>query len=437
MITGTGFHRKLLPHVLPIPRDWSLSPLIQLCERPPEYGVTAESIEFRPGMPRFVRITDIDDAGNLLPEVVGTDSPDAADLLLKEGDFLFARSGSVGKSYLYKPRDGHCTFGNYLIRFRPDVEKLLPDYLNAFTRCSFYWRWVAAAARTSTQPNINADEYSELPVILPRPEEQQAINAFVASMSAALESAERKLTAARRLKTALMQQLFTKGIPGRHTQFQETKIGSIPVEWDVIVLRQLAFVDSGLTLNPDRDPRKNARQYLTVVNVQRERLDMTEVRFLEMWDSEIPAMLLKEGDILAVEGHANSGEIGRAAIVTQEVEGMTFQNHLFRVRLLEGVTFNRRFLLGWLNSESVRRHWNSTANTSSGLNTINRRGLRRLLIPKPKDDEQEQIAELLETADQNIAACERELTAVQRLKTSLLQNLLTGKVRVKTEGAPV
>jgi type I restriction enzyme S subunit len=286
-------------------------------------------------------------------------------------------------------------------------------------------------------PGLNRRDAHFMLGAFPPPDEEDEIAAILKLADDALAAMERKLTAARRLKTALMQQLFTQGIPGRHTQFQETKIGKIPAEWDVVMLRRLAFVDSGLTLNPDRAPRKNARQYLTVVNVQRERLDMTEVRFLEMWDSEIPAMQLKEGDILAVEGHANSSEIGRAAIVTQEVEGMTFQNHLFRVRLLEGVTFNRRFLLGWLNSECVRRHWNATANTSSGLNTINRRGLRRLLIPKPKDGEQDEIAGLLEAADANIAACEQELVALRRLKTALLQNLLTGKVRVSAVAGAV
>lgn len=136
---------------------------------------------------------------------------------------------------------------------------------------------------------------------------------------------------------------------------------------------------------------------------------------------------------LAVEGHADSHEIGRAALVTPEADGKTFQNHLFRVRLLEDVKFNHRFLLGWKNSERVRRHWNATANTSSGLNTINRTGLRRLLIPRPTDEEQEQIATLLDAADSNIEAIESEIAALQRLKISLLQNLLTGRVRIKVE----
>ena len=65
------------------------------------------------------------------------------------------------------------------------------------------------------------------------------------------------------------------------------------------------------------------------------------------------------------------------------------------------------------------------------MNTINRRGLRKIRIPQPRLDEQDDIAALIDTANTNIQTTEDELLAVRKLKTSLLQNLLTGKVRVK------
>jgi type I restriction enzyme S subunit len=272
-----------------------------------------------------------------------------------------------------------------------------------------------------------------LRVSVPPPAEQKVIAAIFDACDAARSAIEAKLAAAQRLKTALMQQLFTRGIPGRHTRFKQTKIGLIPEEWDVITLGSIADIDAGVALNPDREPRRNGYRYLTVVNVQRERIDLTEIRHLELWDSEIPGKLLREGDIVAVEGHANSSEIGRAAMVTSEADGMAYQNHLFRVRLRPDVDFNTSFLLGCMNSERVRRHWNATANTSSGLNTINRRGLRKLRIPQPRRGEQDDIVALIDAANSNIRAAEDELQAVRRLKTSLLQNLLTGKVRIKME----
>jgi type I restriction enzyme S subunit len=285
--------------------------------------------------------------------------------------------------------------------------------------------------QTTQMRNLDFRDY--LRVYLPRPssEEQAIIAWMLRTADDAHSAAEAKLTAARRLKTALMQQLFTRGMPGRHTRFKQTKIGEIPEEWELIPLGKATSIVSGVALNSDRKPRSNPYKYLTVIHVQRERLDLQQVRYLEIYPNELPDALLKEGDILVVEGHANSSEIGRAALATAEVEGFAYQNHIFRLRLLPEGDFERVFLLGVLNSERVRRHWAATCNTSSGLNTINRRGLRRLLIQRPKTDEQKKIVSLIESANKTIAAVEFEMQALERLKRSLLQNLLTGKVRVK------
>jgi len=58
-----------------------------------------------------------------------------------------------------------------------------------------------------------------------------------------------------------------------------------------------------------------------------------------------------------------------------------------------------------------------------------------LVIPKPDPEEQGKIVEIVLTAKENIAAIEHKLKALGEVKKSLLQNLLTGKVRVNA-GAP-
>jgi type I restriction enzyme S subunit len=283
----------------------------------------------------------------------------------------------------------------------------------------------------TTFSSVTRRDIRDIRLSLPLPAEQHAIAAILVRVDEVLAAAEAKLMAARQLKTALMQQFFTRGIPGRHTRFKHTKVGEIPESWELLPLGKLASIVSGIALNTDRAPKFNPHQYLTVVHVQRERLDLAEVRHLEVFSSELPDALLAEGDILVVEGHANSAEIGRAAIATREVAGFTYQNHLFRIRLLQDAQLDRLFLLGVLNSERVRRHWASTCNTSSGLNTINRRLLRKLLVQRPNTREQEEISALLSSANNTIAGCEAEVLAVERLKHSLLQNLLTGRVRVR------
>jgi type I restriction enzyme S subunit len=290
------------------------------------------------------------------------------------------------------------------------------------------------AAQGSTFDAVTTRHFRQLNACLPvNRKEQELIVTLMLMADQVNSTAEAKLLAAQRVKIALMQQLFNRGLPGQHTEFKQTKIGEIPECWDIVPLGKIASIVSGVALNSDRDPQSDPHQYLTVIHVQRERIELKDVRYLELRPNEVPSLLIQEGDLLVVEGHANTSEIGRAAIASEDVAGMAFQNHIFRVRLLPECEMNGRYLLGVLNSERVRRRWNATCNTSSGLNTINRRGLRKLLIPKPLSNEQCEIAELLIAADTAIAACEQEVTAVKRMKQSLLQNLLTGKVRVKLE----
>jgi type I restriction enzyme S subunit len=232
------------------------------------------------------------------------------------------------------------------------------------------------------------------------------------------------------MKTALLQHLLTKGLPGRHTSFKRTKIGSLPEQWDVPPLKALGDIEAGVALNQERAPRSNIYQYLTVINVQRGYITIDEPRYLELSETETPKKLLQDGDIVVVEGHANSGEIGRAAMACTAHAGLSYQNHLFRIRpTTENVI--GEFLLYALNAEYARRHWNAVCNTSSGLNTINRRQLRRLLVPLPKRDEQEGILDLITAAESSIQASDLRKAALERLRRSLRQNLLTGRLRLQ------
>lgn len=206
---------------------------------------------------------------------------------------------------------------------------------------------------------------------------------------------------------------------------------TIPAGWNSKPLGRFAEVTSGITLNQDREAGHNGVRYLTVINVHRGRIDLTEVRRLEMRGNEAETKRIAPGDIMVIEGHANSSEIGRAALATDREEGMSFQNHLFRVRVFDKEEVRPRFLVRALFSARIRRYWVATANTSSGLNTINRTALRRLVLPVPEPTDQDVIIERLEAAEAVVAAIMAQLNAARRVKQSLLQNLLTGKLRLK------
>ena len=98
-----------------------------------------------------------------------------AKYLLNDGDILLARSGAtVGKTYLYDSNDGNAVYAGYLIRFIPNREIVLPEYIYHFTRSHYYKAFIASNAQAVAQPNINAQQYGNLNVCVPPISEQKA-----------------------------------------------------------------------------------------------------------------------------------------------------------------------------------------------------------------------------------------------------------------------
>lgn len=110
---------------------------------------------------------------------------------------------------------------------------------------------------------------------------------------------------------------------------------------------------------------------------------------------------------------------------------MTFQNHLFRLRTKGGV--RPSFGCLWLNSTFAQRYWNARCGTSSGLNTINQRMLRRLAVPVPSDPEQRAIEEIVACQRQHLEALNHQLQTLRNLKRSLMYELLSGKKRLSPD----
>lgn len=192
-----------------IPAGWRVLPLGSLCGKP-SYGANAPSGPYEPSLPRYVRVSDITDEGLLRADGLRSADPKkVAGYELHSGDLLFARSGSVGRTYLYQPRDGQCVYAGYLIRFRPVPGKIQPEYLRHYTQSHHYRRWVGSVARRGAQTNINATEYSSLPTLLPPLREQRSIAGALDSIDNAIEMSRRKREALTKVKVSIAEALLT------------------------------------------------------------------------------------------------------------------------------------------------------------------------------------------------------------------------------------
>ena len=154
-------------------------PLSRFLTDKPQYGAGEAGIPRENSeSPRYIRITDIDWNGSL-DDSIGVTAKTVEDkYILNNNDILIARSGNtVGKSYIHKTDvvKEPCFFAGYLIRFVIDKSLISPDFIFIFTKLPVYNDWVKVTQRVTGQPNINAEEYSNMPIPLPPLEIQKKI----------------------------------------------------------------------------------------------------------------------------------------------------------------------------------------------------------------------------------------------------------------------
>lgn len=153
-----------------IPLDWTIKRLKFLLVGKLKYGANESAESEDLGQPRYIRITDIDEKGNLRDETFKSlEIEKAQEYLLKDLDILLARSGAtVGKSYLYhKNSVGSACYAGYLIRARLNFHKFDAEFVNYFLQSKNYWDWINSINIQSTIQNVSAEKYSDLVLAIP------------------------------------------------------------------------------------------------------------------------------------------------------------------------------------------------------------------------------------------------------------------------------
>ena len=197
-----------------VPKHWEVKRLKYLVQGKLEYGANEVGELDDIKMPRYIRITDFDDDGNLRRDTFKSlPESKAKEYLLQEGDVLFARSGApVGKTFQFKNYKGRACFAGYLIRARPN-QKILSDFLYYFTRSNAYENWKNSIFNQATIQNIGADKYSILTLPLPSAKEQKEIvNLIIAkcgSIDGIIFRAEQSVEFLKEYRTALISEAVT------------------------------------------------------------------------------------------------------------------------------------------------------------------------------------------------------------------------------------
>jgi type I restriction enzyme S subunit len=194
------------------PKDWVLKTIGEVSLVKGSYGLNAPACVYEEGLPKYLRITDIDENGNYINNDAYVNHKESKKYILHENDIVFARTGaSVGKNYLYSSKDGELSYAGFLIKFSIDETKCVPYMVKANCRGTRYDKWVQIMSTRSGQPGINAEEYADFYLIVPNSiEEQSKITEILMKWDEAIELQEEFLHTLEIKRMAILQSFFYK-----------------------------------------------------------------------------------------------------------------------------------------------------------------------------------------------------------------------------------
>ena len=176
-----------------------------------EYGLNASAKEFDEKN-KYIRITDIDDESRMfLSDDITSPDTDltlADKYKLEAGDILFARTGaSVGKTYLYREKDGLVYYAGFLIRAKINSENDA-DFVFQNTLTDSYNSFIRITSQRSGQPGVNAQEYQDFTFYLPSLREQQQIGTYFRNLDNLITLHQRKLDKLKQFKESMLNKMF-------------------------------------------------------------------------------------------------------------------------------------------------------------------------------------------------------------------------------------
>lgn len=403
-----------------IPDGWTLNKLLQLCVGKPCYGAAISAIAKDETLPRYVRITDIDENGNLKnDDWVSISFNDAKPFLLDDGQILFARTGAtVGKTYLYRKDDGKCAFAGYLIRFIPDQSKLDSKFLFYFTHSNLYWKWLKSIQTEGVQPNVNANQYSNMIIPTPPISEQQKIASILSNVDNLIQKTDQVIEQTQKLKRGLINNLMTYGydILGASTN-------------GILNNKKYLPLSSVVYINPREQLKKDDEYPFVEMAAINEK-----TKSISYFDKRIPSSgyaIFKNDDIIFAR-ITPCTENGKICIVSNLKDYGIGSTEFIVLRSKDKDILLPQFLNYYCQTDKVRNYAISQMRGATGRQRVPDNVFKNeLYIMLPELNTQKKIVRAIFNIEQMIGHYETKKKSEENLKKGLMQQLLTGKLRVK------
>ncbi|MDP3878055.1 MAG: restriction endonuclease subunit S [Methylobacter sp.] len=359
----------------------------------------------------------------------------------RQGDVLLTVVGSIGRAALF---DGSKVTFQRSVAFIRCTDNVLPSYLYQAILSSDFTRQLERRSNVTAQAGLYLGELAKCQILLPPNKQQKKIACILQTIDQAIEKTEALIEKHQHIKAGLMHDLFTRGIgadgklrPPREQApelYQQTPIGWIPKEWSYDRLENmLAQVANNLRSGPfgsallKSELVEGGIPFLGIDNIHIERFDNNFRRFVsEKKYNELIKYAVRPRDVVITI----MGTVGRSAVIPDHIDKALSSKHLWTMTLNQNAVVPE--LVCWqLNYSAWVKAWFRKETQGGIMDAIQSKTLRTMILPIPPIDEQQLIFDKFKTATSNIETEKNSLEKLQKQKSGLMHDLLTGKVSVQ------
>ena len=358
----------------------------------------------------------------------------SARVKIEKGDILMTRIGSIGdcKYVNWSPKASFYV-SLALIKCNKSV---CPQFISYYSNSAQFKKELELRSLLTAIPQkINLGPISEIILCLPPFEEQKRIAQALSDVDAVITTTEKLIAKKKALKQGAMQTLLSgkmriqNGKWTKTTHFKQTELGPIPQEWEVKNINKTCTIKArigwqGLKSNEYLE----SGDYLLVTGTDFENgfINWKTCSYVSEWRfKQDKNIQIKKGDVLITK----DGTIGKVAFLNEIPQEGTLNSGVFVVRPKNSDEINSIFL-----SLVFKSFWfdDFLEQITSGSTIVHlyQKDFTKFNFPLPSKPEQTAIANVLSDMDTEIATLETKLAKYRTLKTGMMQQLLTGKIRL-------
>lgn len=349
--------------------------------------------------------------------------PEIKNFEVRRGDVFFTRTsetlGEIGMSSVMLDEPHDTVFSGFVLRARPIDQQLDDGYKQYCFSNDAVRQQIVSKGTYTTRALTNGRALSAVRIALPPPAEQRAIAEALSDVDGLLGALEALIAKKRAIKQAAMQQLLTG----------KTRLPGFSRHWESTSLGNCGMTYGGISGKTKADFGHGSARYVTFLNVLDNSIVQTDLfDSVDIGPGELQNRVLR-GDLLFNGTSETPGDLALGACVDQDYDDLYLNSFCFGFRFHKHADHDPLFFAYFFRGPTGRQIMSALAQGATRYN-MSKRQFLNLECELPDGDEQRKIATVLSDMDREITALEARRDKTRAIKQGMMQQLLTGRVRL-------